>query len=90
MKPLELWRWRLHDAVTGRPYTSRFDMTEADALNADPLAVRLPYSLQARLVPENDDEMDRLRASSILVPKTSSPIPCCSPVRGPTDGGLLR
>jgi len=72
MKSKELWRWRLRNPVTGRLFTSRSAMTEADALDADPLAVRLPYSKQVRLVPENDDEMDRLRTSTMVVPKSPS------------------
>ena len=41
---MELWRWRLRNPVTGRLFTSRYAMTEADALDVDPLAVRLPCS----------------------------------------------
>jgi hypothetical protein len=69
MKPLELWRWRLHSSITGRLFTSRYAMTEADALDVDPLAVRLACSKVVRMVPENDDEMDRLRTSTIVVPR---------------------
>jgi hypothetical protein len=71
MKPKEFWRWRLRSEITGRLYSSRYDMAEADALAVDPKAERLPGSKRVRMVPENDDEMQRLRASSILVPKAS-------------------
>ena len=73
MKTKEFWRWRLHNGITGRLYSSRYDMTEADALAVDPAAARVPGSKQVRLVPENDDEMQRLRASSILMPKPALP-----------------
>jgi len=69
MKPLELSRWRLHGPITGRLFTSRYAKTGADALDVDPLAVRLPCSNVVHMVPENDDEMDRLRTSTIVVPR---------------------
>jgi hypothetical protein len=78
MKPLELWRWRIHSPITGRLFTSRYAMTEADALVCDPLAARLPYSKEVRMVPENDEELDRRRTSAMVVPKSPtrrSPIP---------------
>ena len=44
-------------------------MTEADALDRNPQAVRIASSLEVRTVPENEDEMDRLRASAMLHPR---------------------
>lgn len=47
MKTKELWRWRLRNKITGRPYTSRYVMTEADAMELDPLAERVAFSKEA-------------------------------------------
>ena len=64
MKTKELWR--LRSEITGRLYSSRYVMTEADAMELDPLAERVAFSKEARLVPENDIEMDQLRDAQSL------------------------
>ncbi len=72
MKIKEFWRWRLRSEITGRLYTSRYDMTEADAQATNPKAQRLPGSKQVQMVPENDDEAQRLRASSMMLAKAAA------------------
>lgn len=52
MPTIHLWRWRLTSEITGRRYSSRWVMSEADALALDPTAERLPHSLEVREVPE--------------------------------------
>ena len=69
MRPTEFWRWRLRREITGKTYTTRYVMTEADALDRDPQAARVEWSKEVRLVPENDDEMARMRTSTLLAPK---------------------
>jgi hypothetical protein len=56
MRTLVKWRWRVRNAITGKLYTTRYAMTEADALDLDPLAVRLEFSEEVRLTPETADE----------------------------------
>ena len=55
MRTLDLWRWRLTDPDTGRGYTTRHRMTDADALAQDPKAERGAGSLEQRQVPKSDD-----------------------------------
>ena len=55
MKRLEMWRWRLHNAVTGRLYTRRCGMTGANALAIGPKAECVAWWQQMRMAPENDD-----------------------------------
>ena len=69
MKTLVKWRWRVRSEVTGKLYSTRYAMSETDALALDPLAERLDFSKEARLVPETAEEMDRLRASAMLHPR---------------------
>jgi len=71
MKTKELWRWRLRDEITGKTYTTRCVMTEADALDRDSQAVRVEWSKEVLLVPESDNEARHLRASSMLLPKVA-------------------
>ena len=56
MKSIAVWRWRLHSQSTGRTYISHKCMTQAEALAKDPLAVRVEWSVAARLVPEVREE----------------------------------
>jgi hypothetical protein len=65
-----MWRWRLHSQISGKLYITRYAMTEADALELDPLAERLDFSKEVRLVPETEAEMDQLRTSSMLRPRS--------------------
>jgi hypothetical protein len=58
MKTVEMWHWRLRDH-RGKVQTTRWAMTEADALERDPLAVRVPNSREARNLPETPEEMVR-------------------------------
>jgi hypothetical protein len=44
MPTIEKWRWRLKASTTGKLYTTRHLMTEAEALAQDPAAERLPHS----------------------------------------------
>jgi hypothetical protein len=44
MKTLVRWRWRVHQEFTGKVYTTRHHMTEADALATDPQAIRVELS----------------------------------------------
>ena len=39
-----LYRWRITDPRTGKQYTARYYMTEADALKLDPSAEKVPGS----------------------------------------------
>ncbi len=48
---IELWRWRVTDPVNQRRYVTRYRMIEADALDIDPAAERLPGSQELRQVP---------------------------------------
>jgi len=64
---VELWRWRLRDDI-GRLHTTRYAMSETDAMEMDPLAERLPWSLEVRMVPENEDEHQALATSAFLRP----------------------
>ncbi len=62
-------------------------MTEVDALVCDPLAARLPYSKEVRMVPENDDDLDRRRTSTMVVPKSPTRR---SPIPPQSDAALAR
>ena len=48
---IELWLWRVTDPVSQRRYVTRYRMIEADALDIDPAAERLPGSQELRQVP---------------------------------------
>ena len=48
---IELWQWRVTDYVSQRRYVTRYRMTEADALDLDPAAERVPGSQELRQVP---------------------------------------
>lgn len=50
-RTLELWLWRVTDPVSHRSYVTRYRMTEADALDLDPAAERVPGSQELRQVP---------------------------------------
>lgn len=50
MPTIELWHWRVQDRVSGRRYVTRYPMSEADALDFDPSAERLPGSWELRLL----------------------------------------
>jgi hypothetical protein len=58
---IELWFWRVTDPVSRRRYVTRYRLNEADALDLDPNAERVPGSRELRSVP---DESRALRASS--------------------------
>lgn len=47
----ELWHWRVTDKVSRRPFVTRHRMTQADALDFDAAAERVPGSLELRQVP---------------------------------------
>ena len=47
----ELWLWRVTDPVSHRFYVTRHRMTEADALDLDAAAERVPGSQELRQVP---------------------------------------
>jgi hypothetical protein len=55
---LKLWRWRMH-GINGKLYTTRYVMTEAEALQLDPQGQRVQASLEARQVPETANEHQR-------------------------------
>ncbi|WP_088287454.1 hypothetical protein [Ideonella sp. A 288] len=48
MPTIELWHWRVRDRVSGRRYVTRYPMSEANALDFDPCAERLPGSWELR------------------------------------------
>jgi hypothetical protein len=50
-RSIDLWRWRITDPVSHRCYVTRYRMTEADALDLDPAAERVPGSQELRQVP---------------------------------------
>ena|GEM_PF-2474248 len=49
MLTITLWRWRITDDM-GRRVATRYRMTEAEALQADPAAERIPGTEEARRV----------------------------------------
>jgi hypothetical protein len=53
MAILNRWRWRITDPSSGRRSTTRYRMTEADALATDPAAERVPGSLEVLTVPDD-------------------------------------
>ena len=53
MNTIELWLWRVTDPVSHRRYVTRYRMTEADALDLDPAAERVPGSQELRQVPSD-------------------------------------
>jgi hypothetical protein len=59
MRTIELWRWRVR-GLNGRQHVTRYAMTEAEALQRDPEAVRVEGTLEIREVPENAAEVARL------------------------------
>lgn len=62
MHTIELWHWRLWDPIRRRHFTSRWRMTEADALALDPQAQRIEHSLERRQVPSSIDEHQHTNA----------------------------
>ena len=65
MPTKHLWRWRLTSEVTGRRYTSRWVMSEADALALGALTARAPAGakefetrLTQALATKNKDELN--------------------------------
>lgn len=50
---LDLWRWSVTDPDTGRRYTTRHRMTEADARALDTAAERVPGTQELRPVPDD-------------------------------------
>lgn len=59
MKTIELWRWRVR-GPNGRVHATRYAMTEADALQRDAAAVRVPGTRELREVPATPQEAARL------------------------------
>lgn len=53
MRTIELHRWRITDPATGRRYTTRHAMTEADAKATDPAAEPVPGTREVRAAPED-------------------------------------
>ena len=47
---IELWFWRVTDPVSLRRYVTRYRLNEADALDLDPNAERVPGSQELRQV----------------------------------------
>ena len=41
---MKLYRWRIHDEITGKLYEARWMMTEEDAYKRDPMAEKIPGS----------------------------------------------
>jgi hypothetical protein len=52
-RTLELWRWRVTDPDSGRRYVVPCGLTQADALELDPAAERVPGSLELRQVDDD-------------------------------------
>jgi hypothetical protein len=50
---IELWLWRVTDPVSGRTYVTRYRMSEANALDFDPAAERVPGSREVRELHES-------------------------------------
>lgn len=50
---VELWHWRVTDKVSRRSFITRHPMTEAQALDFDPAAVRMEGSRVRRVVHED-------------------------------------
>ena len=55
MRTIELWRWRLRNP-RGKFICTRYAMSEAEALQRDPAAVRMPGIKELRQVPETAAE----------------------------------
>ena len=53
MRIIELWLWRVTDPVSHLRYTTRYRMTEANALDLDPAAERVPGSQELRQAPDD-------------------------------------
>jgi hypothetical protein len=57
MKPTEFWRWTVpHAHKPGKTSTTRWRMTESDALAQYPTATKVPGSMEIRQVPETEAE----------------------------------
>ena len=67
MKTLEVWKWRVR-GPTGRVHVTRYRMTEAEALQRDPRALRVPGTCEVREVPESAAELARLTATITALP----------------------
>jgi hypothetical protein len=52
MQTVEYWRWWIVSETTGRRVKTRHLMTEAQALERDPTATRVPGTMEPRQVPE--------------------------------------
>jgi len=59
MKKIEVWKWRLR-SLTGRVHVTQYRMTEAEALQRDPTAVREPGTMLVREMPDTADELAAL------------------------------
>lgn len=56
MKRVEYWRWRIVSDTSGKLYNSKHRMDEETALRRHPEAVRVPGSMEVRMLPETDEE----------------------------------
>ena len=57
MKKVEYWYWRMRsETAPHKITTTRWRMPEAEALERDPNAVRVPGTLEVRELPETDEE----------------------------------
>ncbi len=56
MKTVIRWRWLIHHDGTGKPFTTRHHMTEAEALATDPLAMRVGRTREEIVVPDSEVE----------------------------------
>jgi len=68
---LELWRWRYFDPVRKRNVATRFVLSEADAAQQFPGAMKADGSLEVREVPETDEESVAASTSAWQRPPTS-------------------
>jgi hypothetical protein len=59
MKRTEYHLWQYPDPRTGRPIVTRHLMTEERARITMPEAVKVPGSLEVRMLPETPEEMRR-------------------------------
>ena len=65
MRTIELWRWRLRNP-RGKLINTRYAMSEAEALQRDPGAMRVPGTCEVREVPESAAEVARLMPGTTM------------------------
>jgi hypothetical protein len=72
MKKLEVWKWRVR-GPTGKVHVTRYVMTQPEALQRDPAAVREPGTLRLLDVPETPAEAAQLMTGSGIHGKPVQP-----------------